>query len=76
MKIKVLAFARYKELLGFDEIELPLPDPPSLSELLKQPCFAALPENALLAVNQKFADNSMGLCPGDEVAIMPPVSGG
>jgi len=76
VKIKVLAFARYKEMFGFEEIEMPIPDPPRLSELLKQSCFAALPENALLAVNQKFANGSAELRPGDEVAIMPPVSGG
>ena len=76
MMIKVLAFARYKEMLGFGEAEMPLPDPPRLSELLKQPCFAALPENALLAVNQQFANGGQELRPGDEVAIMPPVSGG
>jgi len=76
VKIKVMVFARYKDLLGFDKIELPLPDPPCLRELLKQPCFAALPENALLAVNQKFANDNEVIRPGDEVAVMPPVSGG
>ena len=76
MNIKILTFARYKELLGFSEAELPLPDPPRLSELLRQPCFAALPENALLAINQQFVNGNEELRPGDEVAIMPPVSGG
>ncbi|MDR0499084.1 MAG: MoaD/ThiS family protein [Holophagales bacterium] len=76
MKLKVLAFARYKEQLGFTEAEMLLPDPPTLSELLKQPCFAALPKDALLAVNQKFVNDSETLYAGDEIAIMPPVSGG
>jgi molybdopterin synthase catalytic subunit len=77
VKVKVLAFARYRELLGFAETELPLPDPPpTLSELLKHPIFAVLPENALFAINQKFVNGSESLRPGDEIAIMPPVSGG
>lgn len=76
MKVKVAAYARYKTLLGFAEIGLPLPDPPSLKELLKHPCFSALPKEALLAVNKKFAGPDDALSPGDEVAVMPPVSGG
>jgi molybdopterin converting factor small subunit len=76
VKVKAVAFARYKTLLGFSEIELPLPNPPSLGELLKHPCFSALPEGALLAVNQKFASHDAAISPGDEVALMPPVSGG
>jgi molybdopterin converting factor small subunit len=73
---KVLAFARYRGLLGFAEMELPLPPPPNMYELLKQPPFAALPKNALLAVNQKFVDEQGMLRDGGIVAIMPPVSGG
>jgi len=38
--------------------------------------FEALPKDALLAVNQSFADRGMPLVDGDEVALMPPVSGG
>jgi len=77
VKVKVMAFARYRELLGFTETELPLPDPPpTLGELLKRPIFAALPDNALFAINQQFVKGSELLRPGDEIAIMPPVSGG
>jgi molybdopterin synthase catalytic subunit len=76
VKIKVLAFARYSELLGFAAAELPLPDPPILGELLKRPDFAMLPKDALLAVNRKFVGSAQAIAPGDEIAIMPPVSGG
>ena len=74
--VKVLTFARYCGLLGFSEATLPLPDPPILSELLKQPCFALLPSEALLAVNQKFVGKDAEINHGDEIAVMPPVSGG
>jgi molybdopterin converting factor small subunit len=70
------AFARYRHLLGFDVIELPLPDPPRLGQLLADPRFARLPADALLAVNQSFADREARLQDGDEIALMPPVSGG
>lgn len=38
--------------------------------------FAKRPKDALLAVNQAFADRAMALKDGDEVALLPPVSGG
>jgi molybdopterin converting factor small subunit len=72
----VSAFARYRELLGFQRLELPLPAPPTLGELLAASRFQALPTEALLAVNQAFCDRSAPLQDGDEVALMPPVSGG
>lgn len=72
--ITVKAFARYRALLGFSELELPAA--PTLGDLLADPRFAGLPKDALLAVNQSFADRATSLADGDEVALMPPVSGG
>lgn len=72
--LTVKCFARYRALLGFHEVDLPVP--PTLGDLLADPRFAALPKDALLAVNQSFADRSLPLADGDEVALMPPVSGG
>ncbi|MEI6473477.1 MAG: MoaD/ThiS family protein [Holophagaceae bacterium] len=72
--ITVKCFARYRPLLGFDEVSLSLV--PTLGALLADPRFAALPPDALLAVNQTFADRTAPLADGDEVALMPPVSGG
>jgi molybdopterin converting factor small subunit len=72
--ITVRAFARYKSILGFERIEVPCPA--TLGALLAEPRFAALPKEALLAVNQAFAERGTALEEGDEVALMPPVSGG
>ncbi len=72
--ITVKCFARYRDLLGFRERQLPLA--PTLGALLLTPPLAPLPQEALLAVNQAFADRSTPLRDGDEVALMPPVSGG
>ena len=72
--ITVKCFARYRALLGFSELSLPVA--PTLGDLLADPRFADLPKDALLAVNQSFADRSTTLSDGDEVALMPPVSGG
>jgi molybdopterin converting factor small subunit len=72
--ITVKCFARYRTLLGFAEVAVPVVA--TLEELLADPRFAALPKDALLAVNQSFADGGTALRDGDEVALMPPVSGG
>lgn len=74
--IILLAFARYRSLLGFDRLELPLPTPPTLDRLLADARFERLPKDALLAVNQTFAARNTSLSDGDEVALLPPVSGG
>ena len=72
--LTVLAFARYRDLLGFERVELSAA--PTLDALLADPRFAKLPKDALLAVNQEFADRGAALKDGDEVALLPPVSGG
>lgn len=74
--LTILAFARYRSLLGFERLELPLPIPATLDSLLADPRFAILPNDALLAVNQGFARRDTPLQAGDEIALMPPVSGG
>ena len=72
--IMVKCFARYRDLLGFSELERPAV--PTLGDLLSDARFASLPKDALLAVNQSFANRATPLADGDEVALMPPVSGG
>lgn len=72
--ITVKCFARYRALLGFSDLTVPAAR--TLGDLLADPRFAALPKDALLAVNQAFADRTTALKEGDEVALMPPVSGG
>ncbi len=74
--ITVLVFARYRALLGFERIEVSYPQPASMEVLLADAQFEALPKNALLAVNQTFVKRDAKLKDGDEVALMPPVSGG
>jgi molybdopterin synthase sulfur carrier subunit len=74
--LTVRAFARYRSLLGFDRILLPVPTPADLGSLLSDSRFQSLPKDALLAVNQRFAGLDFPLNDGDEVALLPPVSGG
>jgi molybdopterin converting factor small subunit len=72
--LTVKCFARYRALLGFSDLQVPVV--PTLGDLLADARFQSLPEDALLAVNLTFADRTTPLKDGDEVALMPPVSGG
>jgi molybdopterin converting factor small subunit len=74
--IHVRVFARYREILGFEGFELALPVPPTVSALLEESCLASLPKEALVALNRTFVSKDAVLHDGDEVALMPPVSGG
>ncbi len=74
--ISVLAFARYRSLLGFERLEVKMPETGTVLGLLADPRFSDLPKDALVAVNQAFVKPDAELMDGDEVALMPPVSGG
>ncbi len=74
--VKIQLFARYREKLGFECIELEIPSDKALGTILKHPIFAQLPNNALFAINKTFVGRNACLKHGDQIAIMPPVSGG
>jgi len=81
MKVTVLFFGVTHDLTGVAQEQLDLPEGESLEDLwgLYAQRFPRLVEVAgslLLAVNQEIADRTRRLREGDEVAIMPPVSGG
>ncbi len=79
--MKVLLFARARDLIGADRIEIAAPEPATIGELRRRlvqqyPNLAGLLENSALAVNDEFADDRTAIPPGAEVALLPPVSGG
>ena len=81
MDVTVKFFATYREIAGLRETRVELPAGAKLRDLLER-LFGAHPKleghraSMLLAVNQEFADADVTLRPGDEVALLPPVSGG
>lgn len=74
--IHIYTFARYREKLGFDYLELEMPPGRTLANLLENLKLVDLPSDALFAINKRFSGLDTQLNDGDEIAIMPPVSGG
>ena len=81
MKIKVLFFGVTKDLTGLQEEQGEFPDGLSLDGLwgryaARFPRLDDLSSVLMMAVNQEIADRAKTLQDGDEVAFLPPVSGG
>jgi len=76
MHVRVRLFAVLRERAGAGEIELELPEGARVSDALEQ--VKALTDGVpvVLAVNQEYAERDALLFSGDEVALIPPVSGG
>jgi molybdopterin synthase catalytic subunit len=76
MVVRVRLFAALRERAGGDEIELELPDGALVSDALEQMGGLTRDVKAVLAVNREYAPADTTLHPGDELALIPPVSGG
>ncbi len=75
----VLLFARTRDLIGADRIEIA--DAATVGELRRRlidefPKIAGLLEKSAFAINDEFADDAAPIPAAAEVALLPPVSGG
>ncbi|HLU26521.1 MAG TPA: MoaD/ThiS family protein [Longimicrobiales bacterium] len=81
MRVKVLFFAHYRDLVGTDGLEVELPAGSTAAMLVDRlraggGRFARLPEAPIVAINLEYAPLGTPLSDGDEVALIPPVAGG
>jgi len=81
MRVRVLFFGMLKELAGTSADEIELPDTASLANIIAHyeaviPRFRSLLPALAFAVNQRYAASDTKLNPNDEIALLPPVSGG
>jgi molybdopterin converting factor subunit 1 len=81
MRVCVLYFGVLKDLVGHGRSEMNLAEGASVAELLEAHRGLAKGQEALwesiaVAVNQEYAKAGDVLKDGDEVALLPPVSGG
>src|SRR5262245_9583322 len=79
--IRVKFLARYAELVGREELEVPLPEPPTVAEVVRRardqlPAARQLPPHPLTAVNFHQVRLDARVQDGDEVALLPPLAGG
>jgi molybdopterin synthase catalytic subunit len=81
MRVKILAFGMLRELLGNGTAPLDLPAGATVADVLER-CRALAPEKdglwstVAVAVNEEYVRAGHRLAEGDEVALLPPVSGG
>src|SRR5215218_3687961 len=76
VKVSIRLFAGLRERAGRDELELDLPDGARVADALAQVQHLAPGVSLVLAVNREYADADVVLHAGDELAVVPPVSGG
>jgi molybdopterin converting factor subunit 1 len=79
VRVKLFAFA--KQAAGAESIELTVPDAATVADV-RQALLAAVPDlvpaakHLLFAVNTEYASDAKAISTNDEVACIPPVSGG
>jgi len=81
VRVRIRLFATYREIVGRGDAHWAGTEGATLGDLLadllaRYPGLAGHRGSMLLAVNHEFADPSTVLRDGDEIAILPPVSGG
>jgi MoaE-MoaD fusion protein len=80
MRVSVRLFAGLRERAGTDRLEVELPDEASVADVLAAmadtPVGALRPRECVVAVNREYASADAQVRAGDEVALVPPVSGG
>jgi molybdopterin synthase catalytic subunit/molybdopterin converting factor small subunit len=76
MRIRVRLFAGLRERLGMGENEMELPEGALASDVWELLELGPEPAGLAYAVNRQYVDRDHPLVDGDELAIIPPVSGG
>src|SRR5215212_5247596 len=74
VKVKVRLFAGLRERAGWSEKELD--DVTRIEHVWPALGLGPEPDGLLYAVNKEYAQQKRELADGDEVAVIPPVSGG
>ena len=81
MTVRVRFFASLRERLRQSELVWELPDGATVADLWRSLCtaydsLAIMSASVSFAVNQEYVEGDQRLSEGDEVACIPPVSGG
>ena len=81
MRVTVRLFARLREIVGVNELTREIPIDSTVivvwNELAREfPELVAYQDSISTAVNTEYARMDAALTEGDEIAFLPPVSGG
>ena len=76
MRVAIRLFAGLRELAGKRAVEIDLPDGSTAADIWPALGLGTEPPGLLLAVNKQYVPRETVLVEGDEVALIPPVSGG
>jgi molybdopterin converting factor subunit 1 len=76
VKVHVRLFAALREQAGASRLEIELPEGAAVGDVWPELPLGDEPAGILFAVNRAYAERSSALADGDEVAVIPPVSGG
>jgi molybdopterin synthase catalytic subunit len=81
MKVQVTLFAGLKELLGQPKVTLELREGATVAQLCdrlteRYPIVAPFLPTLVCAVDEEFVPSEYALSDGDDIALIPPVSGG
>ncbi len=78
MRVHVLYFGVLKDVIGHRDAVMDVPEGASVADLLAlhRKAGVAVWDSIAVAVNQEYARADDVLKDGDEVALLPPVSGG
>jgi molybdopterin converting factor subunit 1 len=81
VKVAVSLFARYREAVGRDRVEVEVPDGATVEDVWSavagaHPALGRYRPHTLFAVGNEYVSADRRLRSGDEVACFPPVSGG
>ena len=81
MRVNVRLFARLREIAGADVVDVDVEEPATLADVWSslvaaRPAMAAFQSTVSGAINAEYARMNASVNNGDEVAFLPPVSGG
>jgi molybdopterin synthase catalytic subunit len=81
VRVRIVTFARLREVLGYGERDVEIAVPATLEDVWAQVTAgwseaAAMRPSTRLARNGAIADGSTPVADGDEIALLPPVGGG
>lgn len=81
MRVRLRLFATFREIVGEKDITRDVEDGSTVGDLVtdlitEHPKLEKFKESMIYSVNKEYADPGRKLNEGDEVGILPPVTGG